>query len=165
MRFDSWITFVRQRQLAWGISAFVLWAAILAFLAFANVLLLSKVAELQESDPALQRQLWLIIFLNVGFGLGFALSAYGLWQRRNWGRTLFLWIVVIWSLVNVIALFAPGGWLPSNEVYSTGSRLLKGLRFTIGPAASLWYFNLPRVKYLFNTNGAENLTTEEVSEE
>ena len=155
---------IYEHRITWGISIFALWAFILALVAAANVLLLSKVAELYGYETEIQGRVWLIFILNTLFGLGFAASAYGLWQRRNWGRLLFLWIIVIWSFSNVVALFMPDSPFSSNMRPTISNKVLESIRFSIGPVASLWYLNLARVKCLFSsTDRTDNFIDEEVN--
>ena len=139
----------------WGVHIIAIWAGILAFLALANLLILSRVVEIGGYEPDSRNQIWLIFALNVIFGLGFAASAYGLWRKLNWGRLLFLWCIVIWSALNIAALFI------SHPSYSPGARALNSLRFIVGPVVVLWYLNLARIKHGFNAGLPLTLEIEE----
>jgi hypothetical protein len=138
---------------------FAIWAGILAFLALANLLILTQVVETGGYEPESLNQIWLIFGLNVIFGLGFAASAYGLWRKRNWGRLLFLGIIVAWSAFNIIALFS------SQPAYSAGSRAVNSLRYLVGPVVSWWYLNLARIKHQFQTGLPVTVEIEEDSNE
>ena len=156
-------TFVKRRWGNWGILIFMLWALILAMLAIANLLLLSQAVELYSDEAGNQSRVWLIFGLNVCFGLGFGLSAYGLWERRNWGRVLFLWCLVIWSGFNLAALFLPRLLFASVRDYSAGGLAANSIRFAVGLLVSLWYLNLPRIKTLFDPSSSANFATGEVT--
>jgi hypothetical protein len=82
--------------------------------------------------------------------VGFGASAYGLFQRYNWGRRLFLGVVTVWAGFNLIALFAPS--LILNEPYTVNSLIFNGLRYIIGFFLPWWYLNLPHIKILFQPN-------------
>jgi hypothetical protein len=97
--------------------------------------------------------------MNSLFGLGFAVSAYGLWQRYNWGRILFLWLIVSWSGLNLFAIYSP--YLSPRQDFSFDGALISTLRFGFAVILSLVYFNLPQVKDLFRLDPAEDANTEE----
>ena len=115
----------------------------LAFVAAARLLLLSKVVELSGDGFGSQPQIWLVFILNALFGILFAASAYGLWGRYTWGRILFLWGILFWSAFELFSLFI------GND--ATVPAIIAGVfRVAIGLLISLWYFNLPRIKMLFH---------------
>jgi hypothetical protein len=151
---------VQRRWGSWGVFIFMLWAIILAFVAFARMLLLTKAVELYSNEAGNQTQVWTIFIINGFLGLGFGGSAFGLWQRDNWGRILFLWVVTIWSGFSLVALFFVNPLLYAGE-YSLVDIVTNGLRVLVGLIISLWYFNLPYVKAFFQTKTSEKFVTED----
>lgn len=151
---------MHRRWGSWGIVIFILWAVVLAVVAFARLLLLSKAVELYSNEFGNQVQVWLIFLINAGLGLGFASSAFGLWRLENWGRLLFLWIIGIWTAFNLTALFIINPLVLETQ-YSLAEILVNGLRVAAGLVISLWYFNLPHIKTLFRSKSPENFITEE----
>ncbi|MEW5959760.1 MAG: hypothetical protein AB1801_18700 [Chloroflexota bacterium] len=145
---------------SWGIIAFVLWAVVLAVVAFARMLLLSKAVELYSNQFGSQAQVWMIFIINGILGIGFAASAFGLWRTDNWGRLLFLWIIGLWSGSNLLAMWVVNPLILGRQ-YGLADLLLNGLLVTTGLIISLWYFNLPRIKTLFQTKTSKNFITEE----
>lgn len=132
----------------WGVWICAAWALVLAFLAVANLLLLSQIVAYSDGQVS-QGQIWAVFIMNVIFGLAFAASTYGLWRRQNWGRLLFIWTIVIWSAANFVALFIPGLLFLVENQRSAGELTLGGIRFAVGLILPLWYLNLPRIKTLF----------------
>jgi len=151
---------VERRWGSWGIVVFICWAVVLAFVAFARLLLLSKAVELYSNEFGNQARVWMIFLINGVLGLGFAGSAFGLWRLENWGRLLFLWIIGIWSAFNLTALFIVNPLVLGTQ-YSLADILVNGLRVAVGLVISLWYFNLPHINTLFQTKSPEDLITEE----
>jgi hypothetical protein len=168
---------IKTRFGSWGIFLLSLWASVLALVNLARILLLSESAQFLGSNggPG-QGQIWLTFVLNAIFALGFGSSAYGLSKRYNWGRVLFLWLIVIWSGSNLIALFAPklfyflffpntpspisGLLFSPNPDYTAKELTLNGLRFVVELFLPLWYLNLPHIKMIFRTQPDENFTAE-----
>ncbi len=134
---------MQHRWGAWGIPIFSAWALVLAFVSVARMLLLSKAVELSGNQVGSPGQIWLVFGLNTIFAVGFMAGAYGLWTRQNWGRALFLYIIIGWAAFIIIALFITNAAAPSPTVF------YDGLRAAVGLTISLWYFNLPRIKHLF----------------
>lgn len=153
---SSWFsTFIRQNTGSWGIFIFALWALVLAVLALAQMLWLTKVVELSSNEYGNQGRVWLIFVLNALFAAGFGGSSYGLFRRQNWGRVLFLWAIGIWSGANLIAIvfFDPSS--SSNSGTVVGSDIFSGIRFALSALISFWYLNLDRVKALLATPSEE----------
>ena len=147
----------------WGIRLIAIWAFVLAVIPFANLLLLTAAVEFYSNRYNNQTQVWIIFFLQVCFGIGFAISAYGLWRYQNWGRVLFLWASTIWFGVNLIVLFIPDFIFFSIRQYSTSELIWNGTRFFIALSIPLWYLTQPHVKAIFDYDTSENLSTEEVT--
>lgn len=115
----------------------------------ANLLLLTVSVEFL--DATAQGRIWLVFIFNLGFSLIFGLSAYGLWQQRNWGRLLFMGGLAVWAVFNLTALLAPGNFFSTGQDFTAGERLLNGLRHLIGLILPLWYLNLSQIKAIFQT--------------
>jgi hypothetical protein len=111
--------------------------------------LLSKAVELTSGIFGDQSLIWFIFILNIVLALGFGASVYGLWGKHRWGRVLFLWLIVVWSISNLIALFV---FNPPGQDLNISTVLINGFRFGVGVLISLWYFNLPHIKALFQSN-------------
>ena len=112
-KFQKVSEFIQQRWGSWGIPVFAAWALILAFVALARLLFLSRVVELAGDELGGQLGVWLVFSLDTLFCIGFGLSAYGLWGRHNWGRLLFLWLLGFWSGFELIAPFLTNSFLSS----------------------------------------------------
>lgn len=141
----------------WGIRIMALWALMLALLALANLLLLSEAAALFSNEYGTQLQAWIVVMLNVIFGLAFGAATYGLWQYQNWGRILFLWIIVVWAIFNLVAIFAPGVLFPTGGETNTDELAINGIRFAITLLIPIWYLNRPQIKSLFYHDAPEIL--------
>lgn len=127
----------------WAIRVFALWAGVLALLAAARLLLLSRSVELVSNQFGNQTLAWVVFGLNVAFALGFGFCAYSLWQQQNRGRIAFLWLIAVWSIFNVIGLlFGPA--IPAAMQIT-----MNIFRYAVGLAIPLFYLNLPRIKAQF----------------
>jgi hypothetical protein len=115
---------------------------VLAFVALSRLLFLSRIVEIAGDEFGSQSGVWLTFGLDALFGAGFGLTAYGLWNRRNWARLLFLWLLGFWSAFELIAPF-----LTNNDAFIDLTANI--FRVAIGLLISLYYFNLPRIKALF----------------
>jgi len=145
---------VQQRiTLKWGVWLCAGWACTQVVLTIFNLLLLTKAVELYSDEYGNQARVWVVFILNVGFGVVFAFSTYGLWRRQNWGRLLFLWAITIWTSFNLIGLFLPVFISTSNGQFTISQVAANGIRFALTLVIPLIYLNLPRVKALFYNNG------------
>lgn len=145
---------VQQRWGSWLIPVFAALALLMALVALARLLFLSGTVELTSNQFGTQTQVWVIFIFNALFAIGFAGSAYGLWRRRGWGRVLFLWVIGAWSIFNLVAV------LMTVDRYATSELIINLLRLIVGWLISLWYFNIPRIKTLFDPNSSDPLATE-----
>lgn len=151
---------IRQHWAGLVVIIFAFWSFILALLALARLLLLSKSVELYSNAFGNQSIVWLIFILNICFGLAFGASAYGLWRRHNWGRLLFLWTMGVWSgFYLVILVFWARPTANSNSL--TSNPFIASFRFGMGLLLSLWYLNLPHVKVLFRPDPSAKFMTED----
>lgn len=135
-----------------GVRIFAAWATLLATVALINILVLTNSIELYSNQYGNQAAVWLILLLNIGFSVGFGISAYGLWQQKQWGRSLFLWIIVGWAGLNLIGLFVPFMARQQTTTQVIGSTIRYGAALII----PLWYFNMPRIKELFYADPQKN---------
>lgn len=139
----------------WGIRIVAVWAVILAVLAISYLLLLSVSIELYSNLYQNQVYVWIIFMLNVGFTVGFSASAYGLWQQQNWGRVLFLWLIVIWTGVNLLSLLVPDLFLTSVQRPAL-ALTLDLIRYAVALFVPLVYLNLPHIKTCFASQPVES---------
>jgi hypothetical protein len=102
-----------------------------------------------QFDSELRVPLWIILIFNVILAVGFFASSYGLSMRQNWGRVLFLWLIVLWSVANLMALLY--SILRANKIVSF--HFVDSLRYLIALIMPLWYLNLPHIKTIFKTEG------------
>ena len=123
-----------------------IWALILGILNLANLLILTLAVELYTDQYGNQMQVWLIFGMDIVFGVGFFLSAYGLWTYQSWGRTLFLWVITIWAAFNIIGLAL------SVSQYGIGASIINITRYAVTLLIPLWYFHRPEVKAFFEQN-------------
>jgi hypothetical protein len=146
----------------WGIFVLSLWAMALAFVAIAQLLILST-TNLSFDNPTWSNQaaIWLIFSVNAFFFFGFSSSAYGLLRRHNWGRIIFLWTVIIWSSYRLAGLFVP--FFYANQNFAVGQFMLDALRYAVGLVLPLWYLNLPHIKMIFYDHPLEDSTFEETT--
>ena len=135
-----------------GVRIFAAWALILAAVALVNILILTNSTELYSNEYGNQLVVWAIMLLNVGFGAGFGVSAYGLWQQKKWGRLLFLWIIAAWAILNLVGLFVP--FLASR--HTTFQLVGSTIRYGAALIVPLLYFNIPGVKELFYIDTQKN---------
>ena len=147
----------------WGVRLLAIWAFVLAVIPFANILLLTAAVEFYSNRYNNQTQIWIIFFLQACFGVGFAISGYGLWRYQNWGRVLFLWASTIWFGVNIIALFVPSFIFFSIRQYSTSELIWNGIRFFIALTIPVWYLTQPHVRFIFDHDPVENIMSKEVT--
>ena len=151
---------IKVRFGTWGIFILMLWALIMVFLAVAEMLGLMAIAEfgVDAGGPS-PTQIWITFFLNILFMFGFGASVYGLYQRRNWGRVIFLWSITIWSGVNIIALFIL--WHYVGQKFTVTAITANVLRYVVSLLLPLWYLNLSHIKMMFTHYPSENFTSEE----
>lgn len=152
--------YVYRQWGSWGVLIFTLWALVLAMVALARSLLLTEAVELYSNRFGNQTQAVTVFALNLLLGLGFGIAAFGLWRRQNWGRILFLWLIALWSGFNFLAVFGNLA-APSTRPYSLSNAIFDGLRMAVGLIVSLWYFNIPRVKALFQSGRSEKFVNED----
>src|SRR5262245_45698101 len=93
--------------------------------------------------------LWFFLVMTICFGIGFFLSAYGLWFYKSWGRILFLWLIVAWAALNIASLAG------SADQYTIGELSVNIFRFVITALIPLWYLHRPHVKAVFEANNLD----------
>lgn len=149
--------FVERHWGSWGILILSFLALVLAMWSFANLLLLSAVVGSQSDLNLSQGRIWTVFILNALLGIAFAISAYGLWGRHNWGRLLFIACMLVWSVFHVAALFTPDA-LPADYTFGT---LIINVIPLMGAIAAIFYLNLAHIKILF---AGKELTNEQIGE-
>ncbi len=146
------------RSITWGIFIIALWAAVLAILALAQLLELSVIVQTFNSNEGPgQIRIWTGFVFNVVFFFGFAGSAYGLFKQYNWGRLLFLGVIVVWSGFNLLAL---SPLFSVSQNYTAGELAFNILRYGGTLLLPLVYLNLPWIKAMFSSQSPGNLTSE-----
>jgi hypothetical protein len=123
-----------------------IWALILGILNLANSLILTLAVDLETNQDGNQMRIWLGFGMGIVFGVGFFLSAYGLWTHQNWGRTLFLWIITTWAVFTIIGLVLSMGQ------YEIEALIVNIARYVVTLLIPLWYLHRPEVKALFEQN-------------
>jgi hypothetical protein len=123
-----------------------IWALVLGILNLANSLILTLAVGLETDQADDQMRIWLGFGMGILFGVGFLLSAYGLWTYQSWGRTLFLWAITAWAAFTIIGLGLSVGQ------YETGALVVNIIRYVVTLLVPLWYFHRPEVKAFFEQN-------------
>lgn len=103
---------------------------------------------------------WLSLVLAFVAPFGFAASVYGLWELRPWGRYLFLILSTLFFAFNLIGVWLTGG-LPPNLEDATqirNARLLASARYGLALVIPLIYFNLSRIRALFQESRNQQIS-------
>ena len=154
---ESEVIIKNIRLTRWGITIVALWAVTLAFLSFANLLLITSIVQSVTIEVGVL-QSWLVFGLNIFLLIAFSISAYGLFKRQQWGRLLFLVSVSIWAGFNFFALFSSSYSL--NQDHTNQAIFFNAFRYAVALIMPLWYLNLPQVKLAFQPS-LENLKNED----
>ena len=138
----------RQTRPLWLV-VMCLWAAGMIFEATARTLLLA-IGQSPTGDLVFSLTLSLAI-IGVVYIAGLAAAVVGMWQRRDWGRKLFLGLITLyysslllssasqWGPLVGVPLHTPGqGWVTMVLVEGIG-----------GLAFGWWYLNRKRIKAWF----------------
>ena len=139
----------------WGIWICAGWSLALAVLAVANLLQLTLAAGLYSDVYGAQARLWLVFVLNIAFGLAFVACAFGLWQKQNWGRLLFIGTIIAWSAFNLLAVLLRDVVYSSVVESTPAGAAVNTIRFALGLFLPLLFLNLPRVKALFYNTSSD----------
>jgi hypothetical protein len=133
----------------WSLYVFIAWAFVLAFNTGIN--LWDITGPLSMSGPPDTAFGWLSLLLAFIAPFGFGACVYGLWGRRAWGRYLFMGLSTLFFGVNLIGVWLPLGLPPGLEdaVQIRNARWLASARFGLALVIPLIYFNLSRIKVLF----------------
>jgi hypothetical protein len=97
--------------------------------------------------------------LNTFLLIAFSICAYGLFKRYSWGRTLFLWVISIWAVLNLTILFAP--IISSRQPISQKS-IISAIYYILALALPILYLNLAQVKLIFQPS-SKNSKTEDTN--
>src|SRR5688572_22912209 len=109
-----------------------IWALILGILNLANSLILTLAVGVETNQDGNQMRIWLGFGMGIAFGVGFFLSAYGLWTYQSWGRTLFLWVITAWAAFTIIGLGLSAGQ------YEVGALVVNIVRYAVTLLIPLW---------------------------
>jgi hypothetical protein len=112
-----------------------------------NLANLLVVSELEPSQSTLPPWIFFLYqWLSLGFSLGFFVAAVGLGRRSNWGRWLFLAVVMLFFTVSMVGLLTPHFGGPT-----TVEKWGLGARYVLSVGLPLIYLNLEPVKNRFRT--------------
>jgi hypothetical protein len=129
----------------WGIRVIAVWSLVLALLAVAHLLVLSAASAVGELQTAIP--IWVVFLLNALFVAGFGVSAVGLWRIFEWGRRVFLGLIILWSVFNFASLA-----VQSNTPLASQTLLYDLLRYVLALVVPLIYLNLPNIRHQFIIN-------------
>ncbi len=125
-----------------GLLTIALWAVVLGLLNFIRLVYTFSLA----ADPTLapQNRIYFYQWTTVIFGLAFFAAAWGVWQRANWGRRLFLGAVAAFFALSMAGVFSGRAAAPPPE-----ARPWLIVRYALSIALPFAYLNLPFVKQSF----------------
>lgn len=124
----------------YGIYVIAVWALVLGLQNIAR--LIYTLAVSSGSPPA---QLYTYEWVSVAFSLIFLVATFGLWQRKNWGRWLFLAAVPLFFTVATFGVF-----FGNLGDISTATRWGLAARYAVSVALPWIYLNLTFVKNAFS---------------
>jgi hypothetical protein len=144
----------------WSLYVFIAWALIMAFNTGLRLWVITgPLAQLGSPDTVIG---WLGLGLAFIAPFGFGLSAYGLWELRPWGRTLFLVMAILFFGFNAIGVWLPGGMPLDIHDHSPAeirnSQLLATARYGLSLIIPLGYLNLRWVKHLFRKSANQQIS-------
>ena len=142
----------------WSLYVIITWAIILAF--NTGVILWDLTGPLAQfgSPDTLFGRLSLALAFVAPFGFG--ASVYGLWELRPWGRYLFLTMSTLFFGFNLIGVWLPGGVPPNlqDPTQIRNARLLASVRYGLALVIPLIYFNLNRIRTLFQESTYQQIS-------
>jgi hypothetical protein len=101
---------------------------------------------------------WLSLAVAFVAPFGFGASVYGLWYKRPWGRYLFVALSTVFFSLNLIAAWLPNDLLSREAAEQVrAARLLSTARNSLGLIIPLIYFNLRRIKGLFQESRDQDI--------
>jgi len=135
-----------QRIRRLGLLTIALWAVVLGLLNFIRLVYTFSSA----ADPALapQNRIYFYQWTTTIFGLAFFAAAWGVRQRANWGRLLFLGAVAAFFALSMVGVFSGQAAAPPPE-----ARPWFVVRYALSIALPFVYLNLPFVKQSFQSTG------------
>jgi hypothetical protein len=103
---------------------------------------------------------WLSLALAFVAPFGFGASVYGLWELRPWGRYLFLTMSTLFFAFDLINVWLPGGVPPNlqDPIQIRNARLLASVRYGLALVIPLIYFNLNRIRTLFQESTNQQIS-------
>jgi len=132
----------------YGIYVIAVWALILGL---QDIVRLIYTLTVNIGTPP--AQLHVYQWASAAFSLAFVAAAIGVWQRKNWGRQLFLVAATLFFIVAIVGIFSNP---PPN--ISAASRWGLTFRYAVSIAIPWIYLNLSFVKQPFLVE-TEDITT------
>ncbi len=123
----------------YGIYVIAVWALVLGLQNIARL-----IYTLTVNNGALPTEVRAYQWVSVAFSVAFLGATVGLWQRKNWGRWLFLLAVPIFFIVATIGVFSAN---PAD--ISPTARWGLAARYAVSIALPWVYLNLTFVKNAF----------------
>jgi hypothetical protein len=142
----------------WSLYVIITWAIILAF--NTGVILWDLTGPLAQFGSPDTLFGWLSLALAFAAPFGFGASVYGLWELRPWGRYLFLTMSTLFFGFNLIGVWLPGGVPPNlqDPTQIRNARLLASVRYGLALVIPLIYFNLNRIRALFQESASQQVS-------
>ncbi len=133
----------------YGTYVIAIWAAVLGLQNLAR--LIYTLATDGAGSRASEAQLFIYQWIGVIFSIVFFAAAVGLWQRKNWGRRLFLFATPPFFALAIFGVFSS---VTANLSPATQWGL--AARYTISIAIPWIYLNLPFISQAFLTETEES---------
>ncbi len=132
----------------YGTYIIAIWSAVLGLQNLAR--LIYTLATDGTGSRASQTQLFIYQWIGVIFTIIFFAAAGSIWQRKNWGRRLFLFATPPFFALAIFGVFSS-----TTADLSTASQWGLVIRYAISIAIPLVYLNLPFVTQAFLTETKE----------
>ena len=97
-----------------------------------------------DNGGAAQSRLFLYQWVSVLFSIAFIAAAVGIWQRKNWGRKLFLLSTPLFFAIAIFGVFTA-----DKADISSLAQWSLSVRYAISIAIPWIYLNLPFVTHTF----------------
>lgn len=126
----------------YGIYIIAVWSVVLSLQNLAR--LIYTLATDGTGSQATQSQLFFYQWIGMLFSIAFFVAAAGVWQRKNWGRKLFLLATSIFFAISIFGVFAS----TTADLSPLAQWSLAG-RYAISIVIPWIYLNLPFVTQTF----------------
>lgn len=132
-------------QAPYGIYIIVLWSIVLGLQNFIRLVYTLRVGANSLNADFLAR-FYFYQWFSFGLGIAFLVAAFGLWQRRNWGRQIFLAMVILFFATALYGLFSA-----SDNNFDALVKWELAAQYLFSIALPWIYLNLKFVKEKFQT--------------